>query len=121
MGHPQTSPGMTLSERKKLLVAESALLRLEISHALDTIEESVGWVEHGVRAGRAVQKGLPLMGILGSAFLAWKTLRKKPAAPVAEAAAGEEASGLSLWITRGIQAANLIGPVLAMIRTKPSA
>lgn len=110
---------MTLAEKKKLLVAESALLRYEISDALDTIEESVGWVEHGLRAGRAIQKGAPLVGILGSLFLAWKTMKGKKTP--ASAAEEEEPSALSSWITRGIQVANMVGPVISMFRTKPSA
>ncbi len=114
---------MTLAERKRLLIAESDYLRGEISRQLDAIQESVSWVETGIRTGRAVSKGAPLVGILGGLFLAWKTLRGGKAAAGAGAAtvAEEEPSLLSTLVTRGIQVANFVGPIVSMFRTKPSA
>jgi hypothetical protein len=110
---------ISFTEKKRLLVAESAALRKDISHQLDLIEESFDWVERGIHTGRAIQKGVPLLSIASSLYLAWRAFRsgKTTVAKVHE----REPSFVSRCITRGIQLTNFISPLVSMLRTRPTA
>jgi len=106
---------LSLAERKRMLVAESDQLRREVSGQLDAIEDSVRWIEEGLRVGKAVGKGASLVGVLGGLALAWKTFHDGKAAH-GEANGVHPQSGLAKWIDRGFQAVSVVSPLLALFR-----
>lgn len=98
-------------DRKQQLITESGRLRAAVSHQMDQIEASLGWVNRGVSLGHQVRKGGLIVTAASGLFLAWKLFKGKPE-PVEETAPAVESSLLSKVAHHGFQLAGVVGPVL---------
>ena len=105
------------ANRREELIAECDQLRRDISREFEAIEHSLSWVSQGMRLGGTIKKGGLLLTGLSGLMMAWKLFKGqgRGAEPAAEAAEGEEASGIGKWLKHGLKFAGVAAPILKMV------